>query len=213
MIDSYRSADVAAVLDLYGGLVGASALSPVDHLTAQADRLADGHRRRAGGAKVVLANHHPACIGLPAERIWSLDLAPADFRLAVARDHGFTEWPAVGAAADPSPEFEAAADAVVDGDLDALAALSAHLATARSHWGHRATLLHYVAANSVEIDRQRVSPRAAEATRMLLALGADPAATASVYGGRLTAVELLRTSAHPRAAGVAEAVERVLSAR
>ena len=54
--------------------------------------------------------------------------------------------------------FEPAADAVVDGDVDRLRALlreHPELATARSSRPHRCTLLHYLAANGMEGERQR----------------------------------------------------------
>jgi hypothetical protein len=76
-------------------------------------------------------------------------------RLIVARDHGFTTWSSVDGECDPM--FELAVDAVVHGrinDLNALLADHPDLAVRRSGYGHRATLLHYTAANGIEIRRQ-----------------------------------------------------------
>jgi hypothetical protein len=80
----------------------------------------------------------------------------------------------------------------------------------RSVYGHRATLLHYTAANGVEIRRQVVPANAAEITATLLDAGADAAATLHAYGGTPDTLAMLRSSAHPQAAGVAAGIERVL---
>ena len=83
--------------------------------------------------------------------------------LIVARDHGFTTWSSV--AGESEPTFELAVDAVVHGRIDELRAMltdHADLPVRRSACGHRATLLHYTAANGVEIRRQMVPANAAE---------------------------------------------------
>jgi ankyrin repeat protein len=113
---------------------------------------------------------------------------------------------------DAAARFERAADAVVDGDVATLSALlTSHpeLATARaSHVTnrqppvHRATLLHYVAANGVEDERQRSPRNAVEVARLLLTAGADPNALADMYGGQCTTMALLVSSSPPAKAGV-----------
>jgi hypothetical protein len=118
----------------------------------------------------------------------------------------------VGGRLDPS--FERAVDALVRGEHDPHAAVLAQppaLARARSRYGHRAPLLHYRAANGVEMRRQIVPADAPAPARLLLADGADPAATAHACGGAHDVLALLRTSAHPRAAGVGAALERELT--
>ena len=100
--------------------------------------------------------------------------------------------------------FEAAADAVVDGDEAALTALltqSPDLVRAGSA-RHGATLLHYISANGVENERQRTPPNAVAVTRILLAAGADPKATAIFYGAPATALDLLVSSLPPYRAGL-----------
>jgi hypothetical protein len=105
-------------------------------------------------------------------------------------------------------DFEAAADAIVSGDEDALRALldaRPELAQARSSFGHHATLVHYVSANGVEATRQWQTPRnAVQLLRLLLELGADPDATCDTYGGgsAQTPMCLLVSSTHPAQAGV-----------
>ena len=131
-----------------------------------------------------------------------------DVRGAIAREHGFADWGAVTAHRDQPVDarFEAAAGAIVSGDPDTLRALLdtyPALARARSPFGHHATLVHYVAANGVESSRQWQSPRnAVQVLRLLLQYGADPDAVCSAYGGGLTPLCALVSSAHPARAGV-----------
>jgi hypothetical protein len=78
------------------------------------------------------------------------------------------------------------------------------LVKACSPFGHRSTLLHYVAANGVEIQRQRSPSNAKLIAQILLAAGAEPDALNSSYGGSRNATTLCLTvsSYHPYAAGV-----------
>ena len=116
-------------------------------------------------------------------------------------------------AADPA-RFERAADAVAFGDADTLRALLASepaLVHARSPRPHRATLLHYCAANGTEDPRQRTPDNAAQIAEILLAAGADPDATCRMYRGGTTTLGLMLTSAIPRAAGLDGALVEVLA--
>ncbi len=111
--------------------------------------------------------------------------------------------------------FEAAADAVVAGDLAALAPLlraDPSLVRARSARAHRATLLHYVAANGVEDARQRTPPNAVDVARALLDAGSAVDAAAETYGGGTgqTTLNLLVSSVHPARAGLQVALVDVL---
>ncbi len=130
-------------------------------------------------------------------------LSERDARLIVARDHGFASWQLVNGRCDPS--FERAVDAVVMGRLGELHRLltdQPDLVTRRSAYGHRATLLHYTAANGVEIRRQ-VGPRNADRiAALLLAEGADVAAELNAYGGSFDALAMLASSGHRADAGV-----------
>ena len=101
--------------------------------------------------------------------------------------------------------FERAADAVVDGDLRRLRELlreRPELATARSSRPHRCTLLHYLAANGVEGERQRTSANAVAVIDLLLAAGSDPNASCYTYRGGPgeTVAGLLVGSAPPKEA-------------
>jgi hypothetical protein len=146
----------------------------------------------------------------------------ADAQFLIARAHGFETWPRFAnqverlsrddADADP---FESGADAVVSGDLPALEALlraSPDLVRARSARGHRATLLHYVAANGVEDFRQLTPPNAVAIARSLLEAGAEVDALANTYGGGTaqTTMNLLVSSTHPAEAGLQPALVETL---
>ncbi|HET9512452.1 MAG TPA: ankyrin repeat domain-containing protein [Gemmatimonadales bacterium] len=138
----------------------------------------------------------------------------ADAQLLIARAHGFEGWPAFAAAVAPPAEtdpvrreFEAAADAVVTGDLATLASLVRRhpdLVHARSSRVHGATLLHYVAANGVEDFRQKTPPNALTIARFLLEAGAEVDGLANTYGGDKyqTTMNLLVSSTHPAEAGL-----------
>jgi hypothetical protein len=79
----------------------------------------------------------------------------------------------------------------------------------RSPFVHRATLLHHVAANGIEVERQLQSPpNAVEIMHALLERGAQPDALCATYGGgrQQTTLILLVSSAGPAAAGVQAAL-------
>jgi ankyrin repeat protein len=125
---------------------------------------------------------------------------------------GMVPTPGAGADQGAAALFERAADAVVDGDLATLSGLLTdhpELASARaSHVTdrnppvHRATLLHYVAANGVEDARQRSPRNAVAVARLLLTAGADPNALADMYDARCTTLSMLVSSTPPAMAGV-----------
>ena len=150
------------------------------------------------------------------------ELSLSDAQFLIAQAHGFATWSAFSAHLDglqfadsAAKEFESAADAVVTGDLDALDRLldaNPALVHARSPRTHRATLLHYIAANGVEDFRQKTPPNAVAIATRLLTAGAEPNAVAETYGGGpdQTTMNLLVSSVHPDAAGVQVALVETL---
>jgi len=112
------------------------------------------------------------------------------------------------------PAFARAVLAIITGDAPALRAELAaepELVTARSGASHRATLLHYVAANGIEDELQRQVPGADEIARILLAAGAEVDAICDAYEGRCpTTLALLVSSDHPARAGVSARLVHVL---
>jgi hypothetical protein len=154
------------------------------------------------------------------ERLGADKASLAQAQFVIARAHGFPSWPAfvhhveaLAQAASGVSTFELAAEAICDGDLAALDRLlrdNPALVRERSTREHRATLLHYVAANGVENFRQRTPTSIVAIARRLLEAGAEVDAEADVYGGGATTLGLVVTSAHPRAAGVQEALADLL---
>jgi len=135
----------------------------------------------------------------------------ADAQFFVARQHGFASWPkfarhleALARANSPVSIFEAAADALVSGDLASLEKLlsgNPGLTKARSTREHRSTLLHYVSANGVEGFRQKTPRIIVEITKLLLKAGADVNAESEGYGGGSTTLGLTATSWSSKNAG------------
>jgi hypothetical protein len=163
----------------------------------------------------VLHNWLPDAGPRSTAELLALALTVDDARDTVSREHGFAGWrdAAANGRRRGDATFERAVEDLLGGDLGAFGATlvaAPELVVRRSHYGHRATLLHYVAANGVEIYRQRVPRNVAEVAALLLAHGADPRATAWAYGRERTTRQLLVSSGHPHAAGVTKAVLAVL---
>jgi hypothetical protein len=137
----------------------------------------------------------------------------ADAQHVIAREHGFDSWPefaehieGLNNKQSTVSRFEAAAAAVITGDIATLESLlreSPDLIRERSTRSHHATLLHYVAANGVEDFRQMSPKNAVAVANLLLNAGAEPDAPADAYGSKwATTMDLLVSSCHPANAGV-----------
>lgn len=176
---------------------------------------------QSGGLPATQAHVEKQFPNLLLIRGWKLSspFTPAEAEATVARAYGFGSASVFrifleGLAHPDSPValFEAAADAVVDGDgpaLEALLARQPQLVYGRSMRLHGATLLHYVAANGVENYRQRTPADAVLIAQTLLRAGAEVDAVT----GSSTALGLVATSVHPQRAGVQIALlETLLSA-
>jgi hypothetical protein len=139
-------------------------------------------------------------------------------RDAIARDHGYAGWAQAREHAHVMADtrFEAAADAIQWGELNALTdLLDTHpaLIEMRSPFPHHCTLLQHVAANGIEVERQLQSPQnAADIMRLLLDHGAEPDAACDLYGGgpSMTTMCLLVSSCVPAEAGVQANLVEVL---
>lgn len=164
--------------------------APLGEYVREAEALAAAVRAQSFPALQRVWSWHPAYIGQPLSAIPhdSFDVAAA--RQTVACEYGCDTWDAletlVSGIADGGTvrAFEIAAEAVAHGDVDGLDRMlqaTPQLAHARSPRRHRATLLHYVAANGVEPPRQSGSPHAVRVAECLLDHGAAVDALACFY--------------------------------
>ena len=146
-------------------------------------------------------------------------LDKTDAQSVVAQEYGFETWgdlvafTAAVVGDGPVARFEAAVEAVVSGDVATLRAQlrdDPQLVHTRSTRRHRATLLHYVAANGVEGGRQKTPPNAVEVAKILLESGAEPDALADMYDQKCTSMSMLVSSSHPAKAGLQVALAQTL---
>lgn len=110
--------------------------------------------------------------------------------------------------------FDSAVDAIINGYEHRLKTLlDSHpkLATTHSTAEHQATLLHYVAANGVEDDKQQTPENIVTIAHLLLEAGANPNQMSNVYGGGhgSTPFVSLISSAHPANAGKMDELVRL----
>ena len=144
----------------------------------------------------------------------------ADAQFFIARGHGFGSWSkfarhvqALKHGDSQEAKFEAAADAVVSGDIRALERIlrdDPQLIVVRSQRTHNATLLHYVGANGVENFRQKTPQNIVDITKLLVDAGADVNAESNAYGGGSTTLGLVATSVHPERARVQDQLMQLL---
>jgi ankyrin repeat protein len=143
-----------------------------------------------------------------------------DYQQQTAERYEFASWENlkafVEAVARPGEafQFESAVEAVIGGDAAALRSLlhgNPELVRARSRRRHGATLLHYIAANGVEGFRQKSPANAVEMATILLRAGAEADATAHMYGGEQTTMNMLVSSDPPARAGVQVALAETLA--
>jgi ankyrin repeat protein len=194
----------------------------------QATDLLDAWRAGDPGAIQIVRHKHPRFLDsripwLPKQlsdaEVRSVELARPDAELTIARWYDFQDWSrlvehveAVSRDGSPVETFESGVEAVINGDVATLSSLlrtHPELVRARSARVtpfdppvHRATLLHYVAANGVESYRQKTPPNAVEIAKMLLDAGAEVDALADMYGGRCTTMSMLVSSSPPADAGL-----------
>lgn len=109
-------------------------------------------------------------------------------QLAVSRYLGFESFEVLNQSSGTrlNPIFEKAVEMAIDGRLEELKLLmkaNPELISERSRLGHKATLLHYISANGVEIHRQRIPENAEAIAGYLIGLSDHPDVESSIYGG------------------------------
>ena len=202
--------------------------SPLAAYDAQARELANAFHAGDAEAVRLVWHKHPRFLDetvrwlpkpMSEEEVRRAAFDRDDARLALARWYDFQDWhqlealvQAVNDDRSAVSRFESAVEAVIDGDVSALSSsLRAHPELVRERSTrvtpfdpprHRATLLHYLAANGVEEHRQRTPPNAVAVATMLLGEGADPDALAEMYGSRCTTLSMLVSSTPPSQAGL-----------
>jgi ankyrin repeat protein len=154
---------------------------------------------------------HPAFRSKSLAEVRAATLELTDAQAVVARKYAFESWTELTAFSDAvgrdgtEARFEAAVDALVSGDVETLRAMlrdHPELVRARSTRRHRATLLHYVAANGVEGGRQKTPANVVELAKILLQAGAEVDALAEMYETRCTTMSLSLSSARLAEAGL-----------
>jgi len=210
--------------------------SPLTAYEQQAADLLSAFHAGDEGAVTVVGNRHPRFLRddvpwapkrLTREQVQQAPFDEFDARLTLARWYDFQDWRwlrtwvlAVQDETSPVGRFESAVEAIVTGDIATLTSLlQAHpdLVRARSTRVnsfdppmHRATLLHYIAANGVETYRQKTPPNDVAIARVLLDAGADVDAFADMYGGPCTTMSMLVSSTPPNEAGLQVALAETL---
>jgi len=140
-------------------------------------------------------------------------------RRIIAYTHNFTLWEeyenfkiSLNEENSAIALFEAAADAIADGNANLLKNLlrqNPALIDMRSLRNHHSTLLIYVGANGIENFRQKMPANAVEIAEILLNAGAEVDAVGLMYRGSTT-LGLVATSVHPVITGVQEQLMEIL---
>lgn len=214
----YKHPDVQGVEYFYGTLLSQfdqfSSIS--GHLSAVAERMWEGVQNQERIVLKQISNYHPKFLGWPTEKLRAESFTLEDCRKTIACEYGFGEWPDVedqgGRAYDV--DFERAVDDLLSGrhqELHSKLSQQPGLISRTSRYGHRATLLHYSAANGVEVWRQKVPQNLPTLVELMLDLGADPSAKMLVYNGEYTTLELLKSSVHPDKAGLKQQLLEILT--
>jgi ankyrin repeat protein len=186
-------------------------LATVDEYEREAQALFEALQARDESVQWRFKWEHPQFRDKTLDAVQHATFDLSDAQMVVAREHGFEDWPhlvrfAESVRRDESiVRFEAAVDAIVAGDLETVRSMlreHPELVRARSARRHRATLLHYLAANGVEGWRQKTPKNAVAIAKLLLESGAEVDALADMYDQQCTTMSMLVSSSPPADAGL-----------
>jgi len=217
MAEIYIGKDIAALRELHKEVLETdrSQLTIRELLELQARNILTAHANRNAAVTFHLGSWCTGFIGKSHAEMLDAELTLKQAQQTIASEYGFKSWSDVQSLGDKPFDltFEATVDHVLAGELQKLKAQlqdSPLLIQQASQFPHRATLLHYIAANGVESHRQITPLNAVDITQCLIDAGADVNAEANMYGGGSKTLGLLLSSAHPANAGVVDQVAEVL---
>ena len=181
-----------------------------------AENLFEEFQKGNSATTIEISNSHPKFIAKDSQAILDSEFGVDDAKLTIAKGYGFRGWDDLEKNGNETFDmtFELAVDTLLNGNIEFLEKQiesEPDVLKRRSKYGHKATLLHYVSSNGVEIRRQKVPQNLVEITKMLIEKGADKFTKAKLYGGEFTTLELATTSAHPTDAGIMKELQTVLS--
>lgn len=211
----YAHPIITATRKMYGDALRRYYLSISERLAILAGILFRELNFHSEAALTEVSNYHPEYLGTATDKLITIPWTLQDARQTIASEHGFLTWHQVGMVVPTSynVHFEEFVDAIIEGryrDVKKMLSVRPELTSMRSPYGHKATALHYLGSNGVELYRQIVPDNAAQMASLLIAHGADPALTMEVYGGKFTVCQLVMTSAHPAEAGLKDELARIL---
>ncbi len=181
-----------------------------EHLSGLAARMWEGVQIKNPTILSEISNYHWSHLGKSTAILASVVLTEHDCKQTIANQYGFRRWTEVMHMDNAyNLEFEYTINDMLAGNLEMVKnriSKNKGLVNKKSYYGHRATLLHYAASNGVELWRQKVPLNLPEIVGYLIEQGINKKAKMKVYGGEYTAGELLLSSAHPRDAGLIDAL-------
>ena len=212
----YQAPIINEMISFYGDLLyPKSSDSIYHHLSKLSSKMHDGFKHLESCLYTELNNYHPDFLGIASSVLKDKEFELVDCQHTIANEYGFSSWHDVKSLENIyfNMEFELCVKAIINGDTSSLKAqLEARpdLISAKSQYGHEATLLHYTASNGVELWRQQVPMNLEEIIILLLNSGADNTALMKVYGGGFTSHELFVSSAHPIDSGIDATISELL---
>jgi len=212
----YQASIVNSLISFYGDLLYPDSDNSIyEHLNLLSIKMFEGLWQKEECLYTQINNYNPDFLGHPASSLKDKEFSLEECKHTTSNEYGFKSWEEVKQLEKTkyNIEFEQCVDAIISGNLDFLKMrleAKPSLINDQSQYGHKATLLHYIASNGVELWRQQVPHNLAEISKLLVHFGADKEAKMNVYDGQFTTMELLTTSAHPFAAGMGGSIIEIL---